>query len=308
MKIRAALTQTHNVYPLSVGPGEVQPDQFDAIRKANVRHHVHLIRAAHRAGVQAVGLGELFHAPYPAITQKVNEQWGDFAEDAEEGPTISAIKGITRECAMVVVAPIFESSTSGKRYNTAVVVDNGSVVGKCRKTHIPHGRNERGYFTEGHYYGPSDDPFQNAGKTEVLVVPHPLVPAFETSVGRIGVNICYGRHFPEVWRILRDKDVKLVFSPAITFGDTSERLWRHEFPVAAGIGGYFIGASNRAGKDFNTPDAPTFFGKSYFVGPDAKRLPNLSSDPHLVISELDLDRAGTDPSGWQLKANERTDI
>lgn len=306
--LRAALTETCNVYPFTTeGPADVRREDFEQIRQANVDHHLELIRFAAARQVKIICLGELFPAPYPAITAEPNLQWLDFAEDVEEGPTIQQIRAVTSELSLVVIAPIYElDQRTGKRYNTAVVVDHGEVIGRCRKTHIPHGRNEQGPFTEGFYYGKSDDPRQNEGKPRVITGEHPLLPAFETSVGRIGVNICYGRHFPETWRILRQQGAKLVFSPAITFGETSHALWQHEFPAAAGQNGYFVGASNRQGKDFSK--GPEFFGESYFVGPDGKGLLDVSVYSNLVISDIDLERAFSDPAGWRLAENERGNI
>lgn len=302
--LRAAVTETANVYHLNTVPGAVSIEQFEDIRQANVGHNIELIREAHRRGVQVICLGELFPAPYFAITPEVNPQWLEFAEDAQSGPTIEAIRRVTAEHALVVIAPIYEVEND-RRYNTAVVVDKGEVMGKCRKTHIPHGSNERGPFTESFYYRRSDYLSQNADMPNVVVGDHPLMPAFNTSAGRIGVNICYGRHFPETWEALRDQRAQLVFSPAITFGETSEEVWEHEFPVAA-LNGYFIGASNRIGREF--PGGPKFFGKSYFVGPDGKKLQNLSGHPGLVAADLDLTKAYSDPAGWRLAENERTDI
>ena len=76
---------------------------------------------------------------------------------------------------------------------------------------------------------------------------NPFFPVFETSVARIGIATCYDRHFEGVVRSLARAGAEIVFSPAVTFGTKSRRMWDLEFPVDAARHGVFIGGSNRAG-------------------------------------------------------------
>jgi N-carbamoylputrescine amidase len=204
---------------------------------------------------------------------------------------------------MIVVAPIYELDPSGRRFNAAVLIDEkGNVVGKYRKSHIPNGRNEQGSFHEGFYYDRGDG--QN-GSWPANVSANPFFPVFQTSIGRIGVALCYDRHFEGVMRTLAGQGAELIFSPAVTFGAKSERMWRLEFQVDAARHGVFIGGSNRKGKE--APWNQPYFGESHFVGPNGL-LPDLSDHPNLVIADLDLaELARTDPSGWNLPRDTRPD-
>ena len=284
-KLRAALTQTVS-RPIRGLPPE-------RIREANLDHHVRLIEKARKAGARMICLGELFPAPYFALEK--DEKWLAFAEDAADGPSVSRMRETARRLGMVVVAPIFElERRTGRRYNTAVVVDErGEVLGKYRKLHIPCGKNEQGEFAETFYYGRGDS--------------EPYFPVFKTSFGTIGVAICYDRHFEGVVRRLRENGARLIFSPAVTFGAKSRRMWEMEFLVDACRHRVFIGGSNRLGAE--KPWGQRFFGASYFAGPDGEKLKNLSRDPSLVVAELDLALLERpDPSGWDLRRDERPDL
>lgn len=279
-KVRAALTQTVSV-PLA---GKT----LERVREENLRRHEALIRRARAQGARIVCLGELFPAPYFALEK--DKKWLAFAEDARSGPSVTSMRAAAKRFGMVIVAPIFEQDGT-KRYNTAVVIDEkGRVLGKYRKTHIPCGKNEQGEFAETFYYGRGDK--------------KPYFPVFKTSVGPIGVAICYDRHFEGVMGRLAKNGARLIFSPAVTFGEKSRRMWELEFLVDACRHRVFIGGSNRLGAE--KPWGQRFFGASYFAGPDGCKLKNLSRDPRLVVADVDLDGLKKpDPSGWDLARDAR---
>ena len=113
-----------------------------------------------------------------------------------------------------------------------MVVDaDGTILGKYRKHHIPH----LDKFWEKFYFRPG-----NLG-----------YPVFETAVGKIGVYICYDRHFPEGWRELGLNGAQIVFNPNATKPGLSNRLWEIEQPAAAVANGYFVAAPNRVGLEDN---------------------------------------------------------
>ena len=304
--VRLALTQTANVYPhmpASVAELHALRGKLDDVRRANVEHHVALLEEAARQGARAVGMGELFPAPYFALGS--DPMWIPLAEDALDGPTITAVRAAAKRLGLIVVAPIYElDAASGKRFNTAVVVDeHGEVLGTYRKTHIPYGANEQGSFHENLYYERSDG--QNLlGPANVSK--NPFFPVFETAVGRVGVAICYDRHFEGVMGALAREGAQIVLSPAVTFGQKSRRMWDHEFEVDAARHNLFIGGSNRKGVEppWNQP----YFGESHFVGPNG-RAADVSANPELVIADLDLgELEAGDPSGWNLPRDIRYDI
>jgi predicted amidohydrolase len=303
--VRAAMTETRNAY--SPMPDRVEDlgtlaDRLDEVRDVNVRHHVSLIEAAAAEGARVIGLGELFHAPYFALGR--DPMWRAMAENAEEGPTITALRSCARAQGVILVAPIYElDSATDQRFNTAVVIDEtGGILGKYRKMHIPEGTNETATFCETFYYERSDG---QLGDFAANVSRNRYFPVFETSVGRLAVATCYDRHFEGVMRTLAAEGAELVFSPAVTFGEKSRRLWELEFEVDAARHGLFIGGSNRIGAEapWNTP----YFGASHFVGPNG-RLPRLPSREELVLADLDLDElTAGDPSGWNLARDARPD-
>ncbi len=293
--LKIAVTETVNAYPGM--PDELSgldalADRLDEIRRANVAHNIDLIRQACAVGARAVGLGELCTAPYFAITR--HRVWLAMAEDAAEGRSISELRQVARDLGVVIVAPIYElDAVTQQRFNTAVIIDaGGDIAGKYRKTHIPDGHNEQGEFNEPFYFGRAEAP--------------PYFPVFETRTGRIGVAICYDRHFEGVVRSLVKNGAELIFSPAVTFGAKSERMWELEFEVDAARHNVFIAGSNRLGVE--APYQQPFFGRSYIVGPNGR--PDNNRYFHgLVLAEIDLDElTRPDPSGWQLPRDRRTDI
>ena len=269
----------------------------------NVDHHLALLEAAAMAGVKLVCLGELFSAPYFALGS--DPMWIGLAEDAHDGETVMALRAAARRHRLIIVAPIYEQdSASGKRFNTAVVIDEeGQVLGTYRKTHIPCGTNEQGSFHENVYYERSDGK-NRLGPSNVGT--NPYFPVFATSVGKIGVAICYDRHFEGVMSSLADGGAELVFCPAVTFGAKSQRMWRLEFAVDAARHNVFIGGSNRRGVE--PPWGQAYFGDSHFVGPNGAPA-EVSGHANLVIADLDLDElTRADPSGWNLPRDIRHDI
>ena len=307
MNLRIAVTQTINVYPNMPstldGLSELAR-KLDDIRNANILHHLKLIERAADAGVKAIGLGELFAAPYFALSH--SNIWFEFAENAATGPTVVAMSAAAVRHKMVIVAPIYElDPDTGIRYNTAVVIDDdGLILGKYRKVHIPAGHNEKASFDETYYYDRPETPPNIP--SPMILGKNPFFPVFQTAVGRIGVSICYDRHFEGVVRSLSRAGAQIIFFPAVTFGAKSERLWQREFEVDAARHHIFIAGSNRLGAEppWNQP----FFGNSHVVGPDG-RLPDRSSDPKLIIADCDLDSlASPDPSGWNLPRDARPSI
>jgi len=303
--LRIALTETRNAYPMPATVAELAAlaDHLDEVRAANVEHHVALCRSAAGLGVRLVGMGELFTGPYFALSR--DPMWRALAEDATGGPTVSTLRQVARDLGLVLVAPIYElDAASGRRFNTAVVIEaDGEVIGKYRKTHIPAGANEQAAFCETFYYDPSDGQLGDWPRNRSR---NRYFPVFETSVVRLGVAICYDRHFEGVMAALADNGAELVLSPAVTFGAKSRRMWDLEFAVDAARHRLYIAGSNRRGAE--APWNQPYFGASHVAGPDGRLATVAGPDP-LVIADLDLDALrGPDPSGWDLARDRRPDI
>ena len=261
-----------------------------------------LIAEAKRQGVQIICFGELFPAPYFALQR--DPMWFALAEDAETGPTISEVSRAARELSISVIAPIYEQGKNGRRYNTAVVIDDeGKLLGRYKKTHIPWGANDHGSFDELFYYDASDG--DNRSST-ANISSNRYFPVFRTRHANIGVAICYDRHFEGVMYTLAGQGAEIVFSPAVTFGSKSERMWPLEFPVDAARHNVFIAGSNRAGSEppWNQP----YFGRSYVVGPNGP-CEDVSRHERIVIADVDLAMLDhPDPSGWNLPRDTKPEI
>ncbi len=301
-----ALTQTINAYkgmPETPGDLGMHASKLGDIADANIAHHEELVRDAAKLDVKALCMGELFTGPYFALGELA--MWTELAEDAQTGPTVRAMQALAQETGMVLVAPIYElDAKSGKRFNTAVVIESdGSILGKYRKTHIPAGTNDQGSFYETFYYERSDGKLSNGPAN---ISDNPFFPVFNTTVGKIGVAICYDRHFPGVMKALADAGAELIFSPAVTFGQKSRRMWEVEFEVDAARHNVFIAGSNRKGSE--APWHQEYFGASHIVGPNGRAEP-IESRPELVIASVDLaSLAEPDPSGWNLPRDLRSEI
>ena len=249
--------------------------------------HEEYARTAAAQGAQVICFQELFYGPYFGIVQ--DQKYYDYTESIP-GPTIERFQAVARELGLVMVLPIYEVANEGEYYNTAAVVDaDGTLLGKYRKHHIPN----LPQFWEKFYFRPG-----NLG-----------YPVFQTAVGRVGVYICYDRHFPEGWRELGLNNAQIVFNPSATKPGLSNRLWEIEQPAAAANNQYFIGANNRVGieSDEFGEGAVRFYGSSYFVGPRGTYVGDIASqgENELVIRDLDLAELTKARNDWQFYRDRR---
>lgn len=275
--VRCALTQTTNAYPAMPARREdlaqLSP-KFDDLRRFNTAHNLELAAEAKGMGARVVCLGELFPAPF---------LWPGQAEDALKGPTIKEVCKAAYENALIIIAPLYELD-AGKRYSTAVMVDErGIILGRARRIHIAGDEMEK--------ISPGDC----------------LGPVVDTSAGKLAVALGYDRHFEGVVRGLSRAGADIVFSPGASSGAKARLLWEHEFLTDAARHRVFIGGSNRLG--IEKPFSQDYFGGSFFAGPDGLKLANLSQHPNLIVSDLNIEALRLpDPSGWNLKRDERPDI
>ena len=275
--VRCALIQASNVKP--------PEDGLPAIKKAMIEKHVKLIAKAAGQKAKILCLQELFYGPYFCAEQET--KWYHLTERVPEGPTVERMQKLARKHKMVMVIPVYEEEQAGIYYNTAAVIDaDGKYLGKYRKTHIPHcnpGFWEKFYFRPG-----------NLG-----------YPVFETAYAKVGVYICYDRHFPEGARALGLNGAEVVFNPSATVAGLSEYLWKLEQPAHAVANGYFVGAINRVGREapWNIGE---FYGQSYFCDPRGQFLAMADRDKDaLVTAELDFDKIREVRNTWQFFRDRR---
>jgi len=258
---------------------------IERIKQAMVDKHVALLAGAAAQGAQVVCLQELFYGPYFPAEQET--RWYALTERIPDGPTTRLMQDLARKHRQVLVVPIYEEDLTGIYYNTAAVIDSdGSYLGKFRKIHIPHcnpGFWEKFYFRPG-----------NLG-----------YPVFDTQVGKVGVYICYDRHFPEGWRELGLNGAELVFNPSATVAGLSEYLWKLEQPAAACNNIYFVGAINRPGKE-EPWNIGEFYGCSYFVNPRGQIIAEgPRSEDAVVVADLDLNLIREVRNVWQFYRDRR---
>jgi beta-ureidopropionase len=246
--------------------------------------HVGLIAKAAADGAQITCLQEIFNGPYFPAEQ--DPKWYATAEPSD-GPTVTRMRELARDHGMALIVPFYEEAQPGVYYNSAVVIErDGSVLGKYRKTHIPQ---VGPCFWEKYYFKPG-----NLG-----------YPVFETSVGRVGLIICYDRHFPEVARQLGLKGAQLVFNPSATVESLSRYLWELEQPAHAVANGYWIAAINRVGTE-EPLNSNRFYGSSYFCDPRGQIVARASEDSdEVLVADLDLDRAREVRNTWQFLRDRR---
>jgi beta-ureidopropionase len=255
------------------------------IKQAMIEKHLKLIEQAAKKKVQVLCLQELFYGPYFCAEQ--DRKWYDLTERVPDGPTIRLMQKISARHKMAMVVPIYEEEMTGLYFNTAVVLDaDGRYLGKYRKHHIPQ---VAPGFWEKFYFTPGDTGY----------------PAFPTRYAKVGVYICYDRHFPEGARILGLNGAEIVFNPSATVAGLSEHLWEIEQPAHAVANGYFVGAVNRVGVE--KPWAiGEFYGKSYFCTPRGNILAQASRNKdEVLVADLDLDLIAEVRKTWQFFRDRR---
>jgi beta-ureidopropionase len=255
-------------------------------KESMIQVHEQAVRDAAAQGAQVLCFQELFYGPY--FCQVQDKAFYEYAEAIPDGPIVKRFQALAKEHGIVLVLPMYEEEQPGILYNTAAVIDaDGSYLGKYRKHHIPQvpGFWEKFYFRPG-----------NSGW-----------PIFDTKVGKIGVYICYDRHFPEGWRALGLAGAEIVFNPSATSRGLSAYLWQLEQPAAAAANEYFVGAINRVGvEELGDND---FYGTTYFVDPEAQFVGEVASDkePELVVRDLDLAKLREVRDRWQFYRDRRPD-
>ena len=261
---------------------------LDEIKKAMIEKHMKFLEEAAENKCGVVCLQELFYGPYFCAEQ--DTRWYDMTERIPEGETTQLMRETAKRLGMVLIVPVYEEDNTGVYYNSAAVIDaDGKYLGKYRKTHIPHvapGFWEKFFFKPG-----------NLG-----------YPVFETAVGKVGVYICYDRHFPDGARCLGLNGAEIVFNPSATVAGLSEHLWKLEQPAHAVANGYFIGAINRVG--YEEPwHIGEFYGQSYFCDPRGQIVAEGNRDrDELIVADLDLDEIREVRNTWQFFRDRRPEI
>lgn len=174
-------------------------------------------------------------------------------------------KKIAKSCEIVIIAPILELHDE-KFYNTCFVISsNGDLIGKYRKHHLPP--IEAAHLTSGEYD----------------------CPVFETEFGKIGILICYERHFPLKWLTLAQKGAEIIFNPsAEDVKSLSEKMWSIEGLNAAVANGVFTVLINRVGVETFDEKSFKYFGSSYIASPYGVKTPASPDKKTLLITGVNI--------------------
>ncbi|MEL7061185.1 MAG: nitrilase-related carbon-nitrogen hydrolase [Acidobacteriota bacterium] len=257
-------------------------------RAESLQRCLEAIDGAAERGAEAIVFAEVvldrFFPALPAIDGR-----GEAAQAlAEEipGPTTERLAERAARHGIVVVFNLYERD-GDRFYDTSPVIDaDGTLLGKVRMLHVP----DYPGFHETQYYTPGD-----LG-----------MPIFDTRVGKLGVAICYDRHYPEVWRALALGGAELVVIPqAGTLGEWPEGLYEGEVRTMAFQHGVWAALANRVGKE----EHAIFAGESFVVDPEGRivaRGATLEED--LLIVDIDLGRSSTSHGRRLFAADRRPEL
>ena len=252
---------------------------------AAVERGVRAVRQAAESGADLVVFPELSFTPfYPRIPDTDRDQSAlDLAEPVP-GPTTEALADAAATHDVVVVFNLMERD-GDQTFDTSPVLDaDGSLLGRTRMMHIT----EYEHFHEQGYYAPGDTG----------------APVYDTAAGRIGVAICYDRHYPEYLRALALQDADLVVVPqAGTVGEWPDGMYEAELRVAALQHGFFAALANRTGAEGNMQ----FAGRSFVTDPFGEVLAQAPSTETLLHASVDLDRTAEAPARQLFLRHRRPD-
>jgi len=242
------------------------------------------VREAARAGARLVAFPELAFLPFFPQHRLSGDRFA--WSETVPGPTTEHFQRLAKELGVVVVLNVFERD-GDRAYDSSPVIDaDGTLLGVTRMMHITHYEG----FWEQDYYDPS-----------------PTGPAvYETAVGRVGVAICYDRHYPEYMRELSLEGAEIVIIPqAGADGEWPEGVYEAEVQVASFQNGMFCALCNRVGKE----DVLTFSGASFVTSPTGQVLAAApSGEPGILYADLDLSQVGASPAKNLFLKHRRPDM
>lgn len=251
----------------------------------NINTAIKSVEIAISKGAQIICLPELFNTGYFCHNDSnCNNKYFDLAEPLD-GRTISTFREIAAKNKVEIITPIFEKDLEGIYYNTAVILDsNGNILGSFRKLHIPWGAQN----WEKYYFRP--------GKT---------LPIFDLSYVKIGVLICYDRHYPEAFRILALKGAQIIFVPTGSYSG-SINSWLPVLQTRAIENQLFIIGVGLTGKV--AENSFSFLGQTAVFNPNGEILGRLEQEESILICELDLGQIKTARQERQIFRDWRPEI
>ena len=267
-------------------------------REANLAYSISQIKAAAKKGAELIVLQELHTGLY--FCQNEDPDLFDWAETIP-GPSTEKLGALAKELNVVIVASLFERRAPGLYHNTAVVLErDGSIAGKYRKMHIP---DDPGYY-EKFYFTPGD-----LGFTPI-----------QTSVGKLGVLVCWDQWYPEAARLMAMAGADLLIYPTAIGGVTQDPIeernrqrtaWQIAQRSHAVSNGLPVISVNRVGIEEN-PQIPdqsiAFWGSSFVAGPQGEILAETSDNkPEIMMATIDMARSEQVRRLWPFFRDRRID-
>jgi N-carbamoylputrescine amidase len=236
----------------------------------NIQRAVEMAEVAAGKDAKIICYPELFLTPW--FPKKEDKSLFSLAQDATS-EIIKRFCDVSKATKTVLIIPFFESS-SGKYFNSAAVFDSGNLIGTYRKIHLP----DLQLYRERFYFSPGD-----AG-----------LPVFETSQGKIGVQICWDNLFPEGARVLALRGAEIVFAPTAAALNTHS-LWERAISANAFANNIFIFRVNRVGRE----EGITFYGRSFCVDPWGEMASELAGGKEaVVLADIDRNERDTAAETW----------
>ena len=272
--------------------------------QANLDHSLALIRDAADKGAELVLLQELHRSLY--FCQTEDTAVFDLAETIP-GPSTDTLGALAKELGIVIVGSLFEKRATGLYHNTAVVLEkDGSLAGIYRKMHIP---DDPGFY-EKFYFTPGDADF-NDGRSGFSPI--------ETSVGKLGLLVCWDQWYPEAARLMALAGADLLLYPTAIGWDPADEPAEQQRQLDAWItiqrahgvaNGLPVLVANRTGFEQSPADDSgiQFWGNSFVCGPQGEYLAQADSDSEqILIAEVNLQRSESVRRIWPYLRDRRVD-
>jgi len=263
----------------------------------NLKKAISRTRESARAGASIVCLPELFRSQY--FCQGEDAALFDLAEPVP-GPTTDALTKVARETGVAVIAPVFERRAPGLYHNSVAVIDSsGDLLGLYRKMHIP---DDPAYY-EKYYFTPGDLGFRS----------------FETSVGKVGVLICWDQWYPEAARLVALQGVNVLFYPTAIgwhpvekkkYGAMQLDAWRTVQRGHSISNGVYVAAVNRVGHERPASGGKgiEFWGSSFVSDPFGVVIAEAPAEnEHVLVAKIDVGRIEEVRRNWPFLRDRRVD-
>ena len=251
-----------------------------------------MVQEAAAKGAKLILLPELFERRY--FCQIEDYARFDYAEDAESSKTLSHFSALAKKLNVVLPISFFEKKNAAYFNSIAIFDTDGSLKGIYRKSHIPTGQ----CYEEKFYFSPGDTGFK----------------VFQTSVGKIGIGICWDQWFPETARILALKGAEILLFPTAIGSEPvlpkdSKAHWQNAMIGHAAANVIPVVAANRVGREDDVNSTMTFFGSSFITNQYGEKLSELGREEEgIIYSEFDLQAIDDERRGWGVFRDRRIDL